>query len=59
MPYIRSTKDVFEIQGNFGQGWECVTAEETRKDAGVQLRCYRENDTKYSYRIVKKREKLA
>ena len=57
--YVRKTKDVFAVQGNYGQGWETVTTEDTRKDARVQLQCYRENETQYSHRVVKQREKLA
>lgn len=54
--YIRKTYDEWEIQGNYGQGWECLTAEETRKDAKEQLRIYDENEP-YPHRIIKKRIK--
>jgi hypothetical protein len=53
--YIRKTIDEYEIQGNYGQGFECVTTEETWKAAREQLKCYRENEPQYSHRIVKKR----
>lgn len=43
----------YEIQGNYGQGWECVTTEETRSDAMAQLACYRENEPEYAHRIRK------
>lgn len=60
MAYVRKTKDEFEVQTYYcGYGWECVTTEETRKDAIEMLNCYRENEPMYSHRIVKKRVKIA
>jgi len=56
MTYTRKTYDEYEIQGNYGYGWEMETAEETYKEAKEQLKCYRENGPG-SYRIVKKRIK--
>jgi hypothetical protein len=53
--YQRKTIDEYEIQGNYGQGFECVTTEETWKAAMVQLKCYRENEPQYAHKIVKKR----
>lgn len=55
--YKRKTKDVYEIQCNYGYGWDCETVEETWKDAKSQLKCYHENIS-YPVRIVKKREKI-
>ena len=55
--YIRKTVDEYEVQGNYGQGWECVTTEETYRDAREQLKCYNENEP-YPHRIVKKRVKI-
>jgi len=57
MGYKRKTVDEYEIQGNYGQGWECITTEETRKAAREQLRCYSENEA-YPHRIIKKRVKI-
>ncbi len=57
MAYVRKTKDVYEIQGNCGYGWDCETTEETMKEAKAQAKCYREN-VNYPIRIVKKREKI-
>ena len=54
----RKTRDEYQIQGNYGYGWEEITAEETRKDAIIQLKCYRENEPMYQHRIVKKRIRL-
>lgn len=57
--YVRKTRDVFEIQGNYGQGWECVTAEDDRKEARARLKEYRENEPQYSHRMITKRERIA
>lgn len=54
MPYTRKTSDEYEVQGNYGQGWEMVTTEETWKAAREQLKCYNENEP-YPHKIVKKR----
>lgn len=54
---IRSTVDSWEVQGNYGQGWECVTAEETRKEARERLKEYRENESG-PFRLVLKRERV-
>jgi hypothetical protein len=55
--YQRKTTDEFEIQGNYGHGWECETAEATLKEAKAQAKCYREN-VNYPIRIIKKRIKI-
>jgi hypothetical protein len=58
MTYKRKTVDEYEIQGNYGQGWECLTAEETHKAAREQLRCYNENEPGAPHRIVKRRIRM-
>jgi hypothetical protein len=55
--YKRKTRDEWEIQGNYGHGWEMVTTEETRKAATVQLRCYNLNESA-PHRIKKIRVKI-
>jgi len=55
--YIRKTKDEYEIQGNYGDGWEMVTTEETLRGARAQVKCYRENEPG-PHRIIKKRVKI-
>ncbi len=55
--YKRKTVDEYEIQGNYGQGWEMVTTESTRKEAKAQLKCYNENEPN-PHRIVAKRVKI-
>lgn len=56
--YTRKTRDVWEVQGNYGQGWECVTVEESRKDARERLREYRDNEPMYPHRIKLTRERI-
>ena len=45
------------VQGAYGQGWEDVAAEETRKEALATLRAYRENETQYPHRLIKRKIK--
>lgn len=56
--YKRKTFDEYEIHGNYGYGFECVTTEEKYSAAREQLKCYRENEPQYSHKIVKKRVKI-
>jgi hypothetical protein len=59
-PDIRVTRRYdyeWEVQGQFGQGWEMVTTEETAKAGREQLRTYRENDTQHPYRLRRVRVK--
>ena len=56
MSYVRKTYDEYEIQGKYGQSWECETTEPTFKEAKAQAKCYRQN-VSYPIRIVKKRVK--
>lgn len=53
--YVRKTVDEHSVEGNFGQGWEEVTCEETRSEGRSRLREYRENDPEHAYRLVTKR----
>ena len=53
----RKTFDEFEVQGNYGGGWECVCSEDTRREAVLQLRCYNENEPQYPHRLIKRRIK--
>lgn len=59
MSYQRKTRDVFDIRGNYGHGWETVTAETTRPAARERLREYRENEPGVAFCIVKTREPVA
>jgi len=57
MAYIRKTRDEFELQGDYGQGWECLTIEETYSAAREQRRCYQENEGG-RYRIKVRRVRI-
>ena len=57
MAYKRATKDVFEVQG-FYNGWECVTAADTRKEAFCYLKDYRLNEPSTEFRIKTVRERI-
>lgn len=57
MAYTRKTVDEYEVQGNYGQGWETVTTESTRTEARQRLREYNENEA-YPHRLIKKRVKI-
>ncbi len=54
MAYERKTTDNFELEGNYGFGWEYLTAEETRKEIRQRLKEYRENEGG-NYRVVNRR----
>ena len=43
----------YVLMGNYGHGWEDLTAEETRKDIRQRLREYQENEGG-NYRIVRR-----
>lgn len=58
MTYVRKTKDVYVVMGDYGQGLEELTEEATRKEAREQLRCYNENEPQYFHCIRTKREKV-
>lgn len=58
MTYRRKTQDEYELQGNYGRGWECLTTEETYVEANLRRREYRGNEGG-SYRIVKRRVPLS
>ena len=56
MVYTRKTKDEFNILGfYYSYGWECVTSEDTRKEARERLKEYRENEPNTSFKLQVKR----
>ena len=59
MTYVRKTRDVFDVQANYGQGWEDETSEFTHKEARDQIKSYRENGVNVPMRIKKSRERIA
>ena len=61
MAYQRKTRDRWDIETNYGYGWEVENSEYTRADAKRSLREYRENLEAYGKRAVrmtKHRERL-
>lgn len=40
------------VQGDYGSGWEDVTAEETYGDGRRALRDYRDNDPTHAHRLI-------
>ena len=58
MTYIRKTEDEYEVQADYGDGFEVVTTETTAKAARQKLRDYQTNDyIGKRFRMVKKRVK--
>ena len=55
--YKRKTTDEYDIMADYGQGWELVNCETTRKDARRSVKEYRENEG-YPCKIVKHRVKI-
>ncbi len=55
--YTRKTIDCFDVQGDYGQGWETVTSSNSRKEARQDLKAYRENEP-YAFRIKRTLEKI-
>jgi hypothetical protein len=58
MTYQRKTRDVFDVEGFYAAGWECVTGAETRKEAREYLKDYRQNEPDTAFRIRKYRERI-
>jgi len=52
----RITKYVqlYFVQGNYGQGWEDLTAHDNRKDARSEMRVYDDNES-YPHRVIQRR----
>ena len=60
MTYKRLTEDEYIVQGNYnyGDGWEDLTSEVTRKEAKERLKEYRENEAQYPHKLIKRRVKI-
>jgi hypothetical protein len=41
----------YEVQGDYGQGWECVTTETELGEAQEQLATYNREEPQYRHRI--------
>ncbi len=40
------------VQGNYGFGWEELTAHNTRAEAIAERKVYDENETSYPHRVI-------
>jgi hypothetical protein len=58
MTYVRTTVDEYELMGYYGQGWELLTTETTRKGIRAREKDYRENEPGVVLRVVKRRVKI-
>lgn len=58
MAYVRKTRYVWEVQGLYYGEWECLTTEESKKEAVEQRKCYDENERGVPHRIKKVRERI-
>jgi len=59
MPTKRKNKYeyLFVVQGNYGYGWEDLISSEDYREARARLKDYRDNEKKYSHRLIQRREK--
>ena len=56
--YQRVTADYWELQGHYSQGWECLCAASSRREALGNGKAYRKNEPNTPLRIVRKRERI-
>lgn len=54
----RKTRDVIDVRGNYGHGFETVTAETSWGEARARLREYRENEPGIAFKLVHTRERI-
>lgn len=57
MAYIRKTRDIYVVEGDYGWGFEEVTWCDTFKEAKQDIKDYRDNEP-YPFRIRKKRVRV-
>ncbi len=58
MTYQRKTRDYWDIEQQYPDGWEVVTSEVTWKETKENLKLYRQNQPEYPVRSVKHRERV-
>ena len=56
--YIRKTKDIWNIEANYGNGWETECSYDTYAEARRDIKEYRASYAIATYRIVKRRVKI-
>lgn len=49
------TKPEYVVQGNYGYGWEDLTASDNQAEARNDLKAYRENETGVAHRLITRR----
>lgn len=47
---------IYVVQGNYGQGWEDLTAETTKSEAQERLREYNDNEPETPHRVRAREE---
>jgi hypothetical protein len=52
------TRDVWDVRGDYGHGYETVTAETSHAEARARLREYRANEPGVAFKLVKTRERI-
>lgn len=52
-PRQRTTRDVWDVEGNYGQGWETVTGNYEKRASLANLREYRENEPGTAFRKIR------
>lgn len=57
MAYVRKTRDRWDIETNWGYGWECECSEYTYKEARQRYREYIDN-CPCDIRLKKRRERV-
>jgi len=50
------TQLYYVVQGQYGYGWEDVTAEESLKEGNARLKEYQENEPMTAHRIIRRGE---
>lgn len=58
MAYVRKTRDLWIIEGNYGYGYEYLCGSYDRAEARDDLRAYRENERGIPFRMRKTRERI-
>ena len=58
MSYVRKTRDIWAIQGQYEGAWEAVSHYGTRKEAQGDLRLYRTEEPRTSFRLKTLREAI-
>ena len=57
--YVRKTQDVWEIETNWGYGWESEYQATTREEAKSIYNDYKNNsEGRFSVRLIKHRQKI-